>query len=257
MATLSLKHVAQNCLGLSGDLSLNTDVYGYPFRDMDGSLFGALDSDDTFPATGQPTARSLKQHLETISGRATDLVVILVGHEDDFSGWVSPDQVTKIQYAIQVARDLYAQAGLGIRRLTWQRIPVAKASGYDYILDKDEATELTEDFSGPDGGIDVFFVQWIADAGGWSNTGGPCDKDAKDERTGAVITLSMGRRFTGIVLGHEVGHYLGLKHTNSMANMMGSDVDNDGIGETNNNSTNIPDFQAATMLLHCSVNPAC
>ena len=75
---------------------MNTHVYGYIFRDADGSVFGTLANSDTLPGSGQATTRSLKRHLQTISGEATDLVVILVGHENDFSGAVTLDQATKI-----------------------------------------------------------------------------------------------------------------------------------------------------------------
>lgn len=257
MATLSVRHIAEHCLGLSGDLSMDSDVYGYIFRDTDGSLFGTLGGSDTLPGSGQPTTRSLKRHLQTISGTSTSIVPILVGHEDDFSGSVSRDDVTKAQYAIQVMRDLYAQVNLGVRHIVWQRIPVAQAGGYVNITDSSEAEDLTDDWNGPTDGIDVFLVQSIGDAGGWSNVEGPCDKDSKDGRTGAVIELSGGRRFTGILMGHEVAHYLGLEHTNSATNLMGVDSNGDGIGEITNNSTVITSSQGADMRDHCSVHGAC
>jgi hypothetical protein len=254
MATLSVRNIAKTALGITGAFSVNTHLYGYIYRDTNGSLFGTL-SGDTLPGERKPTTRSLKRHLTTISDKSVNLDIILVGHEDNFSGAVSRDDVTKIQYAIQVARDLYAQAPLGIRRLTWTRIPQADAGGYVNITDSSEAEDLTDDWSGPDGGVDIFFVQSIGDASGWSNVEGPCDKDSKDGRTGAVIQVSGARRFTGIVLGHELGHYLGLEHTNSTANMMGEDADGDGIGQVNDNSTNIPSGQRATMRRHCSIVP--
>jgi hypothetical protein len=257
MATLSVRQIAQDCLGRTGDLSVNSDVYGYIFRDTDGSVFGALGGGDTFPGSGQPTTRSLRRHLETISGDATDLVLILVGHENDFSGSVSVDDVTKVQYCVQVTRDLYAQVDVGVRRLNWQRIPSADAGGYVNIADGSEAEDLTDDWNGPNGGIDVFWVQSIGDAGGWSNVQGPCDKDSKDGRTGAVLELSGSRRFTGVLLGHEVGHYLGLSHTNSTANMMGDDSDGDGIGSINSNSTAVSTAEGNTMRGHCSVHGPC
>lgn len=253
MANLSLRQIAGDQLGVSGTISVSTHVYGYVFRDTDGSVFGALSGNDTLPGSGEPTTRSLKRHLQTISGQATDLVIILVGHEGDFSGAVSRDQATKVQYAIQIARDLYAQADLGIRRITWQSISVADAGGYINIADRGEAQDLTDDWSGPDGGIDVFYVQTIGDAAGWSNVGGPCDKTSKFDLSGTVIELSSGRRFAGIALGHEVGHYLDLEHANTITNMMGTDTNGDGIGEVNDNSTQITSSQAATMRSHCSV----
>jgi hypothetical protein len=257
VATLSLRQIAQGCLGLSGPISVNSQVYGYIFRDTDGSVFGTLGGNDTFPGTGAPRTRSLKRHLQTISGQSTDLVVILVAHENDFSGVVTRDQVTKAQYAIQVARDLYAQVGLGIRTISWQRIPVADAGGYANITDRDEAQDLTDDFSGPNGGIDVFLVQSIGDADGWSNVEGPCDKKSKFDLSGAVIELAGSRRFTGVLLGHEVGHYLGIEHTNTITNMMGADTNGDGVGEITSNSTNLTTGQGATMRSHCSVRGPC
>ncbi len=254
---VSLKSVATNCLGISGSFSVNRDVFGYIFRDGSGRLFGALGGNDTLPDTGQPTTRSLRRQLEGMQGNSINLSIFLVGHEDDFSGVVSLADVTRVQYAIQVARDIYRQAGLGIRRIYWRRIGVAEAGNYTIITDRPEAEDLTDDFSGPNDGIDVFWVQQILNAGGWCNTDGPCDKDAKDEMTGVVIELSNGSRFTGILLGHEVGHYMKLSHANSITNLMGVDSNNDGIGELNNNSTAISNSQAALMLTHCAVKGAC
>ena len=51
MATISLRQVAQQCLGLTG-ASVNSDVYGYIFRDTDGSVFGTLGANDTLPGSG-------------------------------------------------------------------------------------------------------------------------------------------------------------------------------------------------------------
>ncbi|GAA2325305.1 hypothetical protein OKJ48_00620 [Streptomyces kunmingensis] len=67
-------------------------------------------------ASGEPTTRSLARHLRSVSGPATDFVVILVGHENNFGGAVTVDQVTKTQYAIQVASDVYAWRGRRVRR---------------------------------------------------------------------------------------------------------------------------------------------
>ena len=59
-----------------GSISVNSDVYGYIFRDTDGSVFGTLGANDTLPGSGQPTQRSLKRHLQTISGKSAELVLI-------------------------------------------------------------------------------------------------------------------------------------------------------------------------------------
>ncbi len=76
---ISLRDIAQRCLGLTPPFSVNTDVYGYMFRDTDGSMFGTLQTADILPGTNTATERSLKRHLETIPGRSTVGGQILVG----------------------------------------------------------------------------------------------------------------------------------------------------------------------------------
>jgi hypothetical protein len=254
---LSLRTVAQSCLGLTPPFSVNSDVYGYIFRGTDGSLFGPLVASDILPGTNTPTERSLTRHLQTISGRATDLVPIFVGHVNDFSGAFSLDDALKVQYAIQVMRDIYAQQNFGVRRLDWRHIPQADVGGYADILNRAEAEDLTDDWSGPPAGIDVFFVQSIGDAGGWSNVDGPCDKDSSDDLTGAVLEVSFSRRITGILLAHEAGHYLRLEHFTTITNVMGVDSDGDGVGEIDDTSTGLTADQGTTMSGHCSVNGPC
>lgn len=257
MATLSVRDIADDCLGVSGDLSVDSDVYGYIFRDTDGSVFGTLAGSDTLVGSGEATTRSLKRHLQTISGRAFDMVPILVDHENDFSGAVSRDDVTKIQYAVQITRDIYAQQNLGVRRLVWQRIPSADAGGYADLTDRSEAEDLADDWSGPNGGIDVFFVQTLGDAAGWSNRSGSCDKDSKDDLTGAVLVVGNSRRFTGVLVAHEVAHYLGLAGGNSATNLMGVNNPSTGIDAIGNNSTGLTNSQGTTIRGHCSVQSPC
>jgi len=254
---VSVRDVAENCMGVSGTISVNRDIYGYIFRDGTNRLFGGLGGNDTFPATGQPTARSLRAQLELAKGLSINVCVFLVNHENDFSGAVTIDDVTKIQYAIQVMRDIYAQAPLGVRKIYWRRIGTAEAGNYTVISDKPEAEDLADDFSGPNDGIDVFFVQSILNAGGWSNSDGPCDKDSKDGLTGAVLEVSGGRRGTGVLLAHEVGHYLRLPTGPSINNFMGTDPDGDGIDSINSNSTGVTASQASTMRSGCWVKSTC
>jgi hypothetical protein len=253
MTTLSLRDISTHCLGLTGDISVNTNVYGYQYRDVDGSLFGTLKDTDTLPGTGAPTTRSLRRHLETVTGRAMDVCVFLVGHEADFSGAVTHDDVTKLQYAIQVARDIYAQVDLGIRRITWRRISVANAGGYLDIDGDSEAKKLTHDFSGPPDMLDVFIVQNIAGTAGGlgpAHPPGSCNKDNDLQTTGVLVQLiAMERRTMGIILAHEAGHYLGLDHVSTITNLM--------YETAFPQSTGLTTTQANTMKEHCFMLPAC
>lgn len=242
MADISVRATAASCLAVQPPFSVNTHLYGYPFRDQDGTV-------------GITQPRSLKRQLELLKGRAINICIFLVGHENDFSGVVTIGQIVSVQDAIQTVRDLYGQVGLGVRTLFWRRIGLADAANYTIITDRPEAVDLTDDFSGPNDGIDVFYVQSILNAGGWSTTPGPCDKDAKDEMTGTVIELSSG--ILGILTAHEVGHYLGLSHATTITNVMGVDSNGDGIGELDNTSRNLTASQGTTMRSHCAVRGVC
>ena len=223
MTTLSVRDIAARNLGVSGDLSVDSDLYGYVFRATDGSVFGTLEDVDVLPSSGEPTTRSLRRHLETISGiAAIDLVVVLVGHNTDFSGVVTRDQVTRIQYGLQVARDVFASVDLGIRKIVWWRIPMANVEGYADIRGDAEARRLTREHSGPAGGIDVFFVQTMSGAGGIApgSPPGPIDKDENLRMTGVVVQLAGTHFWVGRLIAHEVGHYLGLEHVEAVQNLM-------------------------------------
>jgi len=239
MATLSVKSIAASCLGKSPPLSIRRDVYGYIWGELDRTL-------------------RLKSHLQLISGTAFNVSPILVGHEPGFGpgGAFVLTDAQRMQAAIDVMRELYAQVGVGVRRVYWSYISSADAGGYTEV-DASEATDLTEDWSAENDGIDVFFVTSVTDAGGWSKRDGSCDKDKKGERTGAVLELKSTDWFTGILLAHEVGHYLGLAHAGSITNVMGDDSDGDGIGSIDNTSTDLTTSQGNTMKAHCSIRSPC
>ncbi|MBV1931195.1 MAG: hypothetical protein KUG71_05710 [Porticoccaceae bacterium] len=243
MATLSLKSIASSCLGASPSFSVKRDVYGYIWGPIDRRL-------------------SLRSHLQLIKDDAFNLCIFLVGHEPGFAGWWSQSEAQSMQLAIDVMRNVYAQTGVGVRRLFWRYIDTNEAAGF-WSVDAGEATDLTEAFTGPNNGIDVFFVKNVSDAGGWSNSSGPCDKDEKGERTGAVLELrsddcTVGTNLcTGILLAHEVGHYLTLKHESVITNVMGEDADGNGIGSIDNTSLNLDNDQSAKMKKSCFIRPSC
>lgn len=232
----SIRSTAE-CLGVTGSLSVREDVFGYVWGPMDRTL-------------------SVKSHLNLVSDTAFNLSVILVAHDPGFTGQFTNAEAIRIQKAVDIMRELYAQVGLGVRKIYWQYIPTDQANGYS-VVDASEATQLTEDWSGGNDGIDVFFVTSVSDAGGWSKVNGSCDKDLQDQRTGAVLELSSNETFAGVLLAHEVGHYLGLSHGDDITNIMGADTDQNGIGEINNNSTGITNTQGNTMKSHCSIRASC
>jgi hypothetical protein len=259
MTTLSVREIAERHLDKTGDLSVNADVYGYIHRDSQSRLFGKLEApDDVLPGFGTaaaPTTRSLRQQLETVAGKSVDLILLLVGHEPDFSGEVTLGQVVKLQYALQVARDLYAQVDLGIRRLVWGRIPVADMGGFADIRTFSKAIELTMRFTGLAGAIDLFVVQTMGGKVGRSPRNGPCNKRSVIVMTGVVIEFEGSPQMVGIRVAHEVGHYLGLGHESDSTNLMcGPKLFHERC-DPSVDMTNITADQAETMNEHCMINP--
>jgi len=233
----SIRATCQHCLGKTGTISVQRDLFGY--------IFGRISRDVR-----------VRRHMDRIKGRSINICCFFVGHEPGFAGTFTQAQAIRVQHAIDLMREIYAQANLGVRRIFWRYIPEADAGPW-LSVNAAGATDLTEAYSGPNDGIDVFWVQTVTDAGGWSNSSGPCDKDAKG-RTGAVLEVTGSTDdFKGILLAHEVGHYLTLAHANTITNLMGVDSDNDGIGELNNTSRDLTSAQATQMNLSCWVRNTC
>jgi len=256
VTTLSVRDIAAQHLARSGDLSINGDVFGYLHRDDDGLLFGALDDDAVLPFVGTaavPTKRSLKRHLETVSGPSIDVVLFLVGHEPGFTGVVTPAQAAKMQYAVQVARDIWQQRDFGIRRLEWGTITPDQAGNRTDISSIFEALLLTIEFSGRPGAIDLFAVQTMGDMVGRSPKNGPCSKDSLFAMSGCVLELAEDPQFTGIGVAHEIGHYLGLGHESDENNVMHGPTVIFGKCNTGPQMVELTSAQAVIMKSHCMV----
>lgn len=239
---VSVSAYMSDCLGVNGSFSVMKDLFGYQYHDSDQTHEGPI---------------SLKEQIRLGRKKSVNISVVLVAHENDFSGDITRAQVRRIQYSLQVMRNIFGQVDLGIRKIYWRRIPMSQVGGYSNISNRSEAEDLTDDFSSSNDGIDVFFVQSIGDAGGWSNVNGPCNKDSKDGLTGAVVELSGSDAFTGVLLAHEVAHYLKLSHTNSATNLMGQDANNDGIAELSTSNRVLTNSQGNSMKSHCSIRSAC
>jgi hypothetical protein len=223
---ISLRDVAQSCLGKSTPLSMRWDVFGF-YSNPELEL-------------------SLRRQLELAQGEGLNLNLILVA-EEDFT-WAD---IEEIQFAVQYMRNIYDDEGICVRKIRWQVISAADAGGYATINSGSEAFDLTDDWNGPDGGyLDVFIVRnMTGGAGGWSTVDSPCSKDDKDEMTGTVNALNFSRETSGIIFAHEAGHYLGLNHHSNHGNFMHANA--------SGGSTNITSAQGSTMRSHCYVRVVC
>lgn len=228
--TLSVRQVAKDCVGAGAIFSITRDVFGFAV----GSPAGVV---------------STRRQLELAGGSALDVNLIIVG----------PTQFSNADYAetssaLQIMRDIFAAAGLGIRRVNWQQISTKDAGSYLVINSGAEAHDLTDDWNGPGGALDVFVVRTIVGADGWSAVGGPCSKDDKDEMTGSVVSLNGSFQNSGNTFAHEVGHYLGLVHCEDDAQCTGP---NNFILSGSDSNTNVMTHQGQKMKTHCYVSDKC
>jgi len=214
----SLRHVA-TCIGLSGKISIVRDFYGY--------------------VTGAPKKLSLANQVRLLQGNHIHLNLIRTTRP------FQPDVQKQIDQALQFMRDAYATVNMGVGRI--QRFFVNQG-GYEIIVDQDVALDLTNSWSGPGDGIDIFLVFLIVGpAIGMSPVDGSCDKDSK--QSGSVIGVLDSYPNLGTTLAHEVGHYLGLEHEDDLPdNLMYPSAPNGG---------KLYGGQGGVMKLHCSVKPGC
>lgn len=232
----SLKQLAR-CIGLSGNISIIRDFYGY---------------------TRVPAGRqlSLSTQARLIKSSHMHLNLIRVGTNEN--GWFSDIEEQEIDEAVQITRDIYATVNVGIGRVERYSITAAQANGQQDIDSDDEAEALTNEWAVPNDALDVFFVLTCGgDTIGRSKVDGSCDKDNNKGMDGSVIALEGDTSTTGLVLAHEVGHYLGLKHTDEDDDLDDNDKTNLMFPSVDGNGGKLTGGQGGVMKEHCWMRAAC
>jgi hypothetical protein len=239
-----------DCIGIDtgGTVSVLFHLYGF-FRAR-------------VPTDPEPTATaqvSLLEHMRALQDDFVNLNVIRVGI-DNFS----EDEIDRIDYAVYKIRNIYETRDLGVGRVEHYDITSTDANGRDDLGSPDEAEELTQEWTVPNDGLDVFVVDNISDPDfvGISPIDGPCDKDAKG--WSGAIGGEVNRTWERVArtFAHEIGHYLGLSHNhgddcpttaagraNLMAQTRCADSDRDSVVLTAAQGNNMRD--------HCAVRDDC
>jgi len=171
----------------------------------------------------------------TVSGSITARTMFRFGVNitavagEDFTGqeWADLDTAAGVTRTIYERRDMTFTEDD-------RYIPRANVGGYEIIDSYGEFHNLLSDWSGPNtnDNIDAFIVQAINIGGGvdgvdgsipgpTSHSGG--DSGVIASKTGFVDAHGNRRLhsdYLGMLIGHELGHYLGLQHTSDAGNLM-------------------------------------
>lgn len=226
----SLKALAA-CIGVTGDFRVVRNFFGYasapPWSLAPSSQQASL-----------PQSLSLLTQMKRLQQTHFHLDCVRVG--TDSSDLLAPVDEQNLDCAVQMARDIYGAAGIGIGRYDrWWLIAMADGTGYDVIDDDCEASDLVDEYDAPGGGVDVFFVQAYA-----GSTVGltPAKGDGVVVESRETDFLGTARTFS-----HELGHFFSLGHENGSPNnlMCQTTFANPMPGSTQLNSGQISDVKDA------------
>ena len=202
---LSLRSYA-HCIGIRSAFRLRRDFFGYETSPPWGA------------ANALPRSVSLRTQMQRLNLQYFNLSVIKVGAALDGSdGYWDLPKAQEIDCSIQLSREIYANLGFGIGRVTRWDLPgvsrsvgqnsfevlgVGVGQGFDRLFDRGSPNNLVQGWEAAADGIEVFVVENYAGADGVGNT--PWGEDGFIVEIRGLMALFPAAR----TLAHELGHFL-------------------------------------------------
>ena len=152
-----------------------------------------------------PQSLSVLTQMKRVQQTYFNLNLIRVG-ASSFDGLLNAIDEENLDCAVQISRDIYAAAGIGIGRV--ERWWMIQSTSYETIDDDCEAEDLVDEYTVPNNGVDCFFVPVYV-----GSTNGIMPDDG-------VVVESRENNFLGTArtMAHELGHYFDLGHQNGSPN---------------------------------------
>jgi hypothetical protein len=198
-------------------------IFGVYDRKEDMAVSISMSSADGRVIRGEITARVMLEY---------GVNIIKVG---DFGSQEHVD----LYGAVDRMRQIYEQRDITLSSVGRYIINNSLAGSYTTLNSEDEYRDMLEDWSVPNGSVDVFVVQafaWGGYDGFAGDTPGPASKGGRKDGVAvdktSFVDASGTQRLDSATLaqliGHEVGHYLGLEHQETTNNLMRSNTGNRG-----------------------------
>lgn len=174
-----------------------------------------------------------------VRGEITARVMLAYGVNIIKVGAFGAQEHVDLYDAVDRMRQIYERRDITLRGVNRFIISDAQAGSYTVLNSEDEIRDMWEDWSCANDSIDVYVAQdfqWSTFNGLAGHIPGPSSKGGREdgvavEKTGftdASGTMRLNVTTLAQLIGHEVGHYLGLEHLEDTNNLMRSNTGNRG-----------------------------